>query len=173
MYLSDPKTDQATMWSAHDGVLHLVGKPNGYLRTEKIFSDYHLHVEWRWAADAVKNSNSGVFVDVSGPDVIWPTGVECQLAVGNAGQLVGTNIALPGAPVSNNKPRAPRLEASSEKPFGEWNTYEIYCRGDTIEVFVNGIRQNHVEKVSATSGAIGLQMEGYPVDFRNLWLEPL
>ena len=62
---------------------------------------------------------------------------------------------------------------SSEKPFGEWNTYEITCRGDTLEVFVNGVRQNFLEDLPVTEGAIGLQMEGHPVEFRNVWLEPL
>ena len=173
IFLNDAAIAPATIWSVADGVLRLAGKPNGYLRTEKTFSNYRLHVEWRWPAGADAKSNSGVFVDVSGADVIWPQGVECQLQAGNAGQLVGTGIELPGAPVSNKKPRAPKLAAASEKPFGEWNTYDITCRSDTIEVEVNGVRQNRVEKVSATAGGIGLQMEGYPVEFRNLWLEPL
>lgn len=172
MFLKEP-ADKSTLWSATDGVLRLVGKPFGYLRTEKTFTNYHLHVEWHWPADANPKSNSGVFVHVHGADAIWPPGIECQLASGNAGQLIGTDVAMPGVPVSNNKPRAAKLAASSEKPFGEWNTYEIYCRGDTVEVTVNGVKQNHVEKISVTAGAIGLQMEGYPVEFRNVWLEPL
>ena len=173
IFLNDPAVEPRTIWSVTDGVLHLVGKPNGYLHTEQTFSNYRLHVEWRWPAGADPRSNSGVFVHVGGPDAIWPPGVECQLQAGNAGQLVGTGVDLPGAPVSNKKPRAPKLAAASEKPFGEWNTYDIICRGDIIEVSVNGVRQNHVEKVSVKSGGIGLQMEGYPVDFRNLWLQPL
>jgi hypothetical protein len=173
LYTKDPVANPGSLWSAHGGVLSLVGTPNGYLRTVKKFSDYHLHVEWRWPFGAAAKSNSGVFVHVHGGDAIWPPGVECQLQAGNAGQLVGTGVDLPGAPVSNNKPRAPKLAAASEKPFGEWNVYEIYCRDDTIEVFVNGVRQNKVEKVSVKSGAIGLQMEGFPVDFRDLWLEKL
>jgi hypothetical protein len=173
IYLSDAAVVPRSVWSVEDGVLRLAGKPNGYVYTEKSFSNYHLHAEWRWPVGAAPKSNSGVFVHVSGPEVIWPKGVECQLEAGNAGQLVGTSVDLPGAPIINKKPRAPRLADSSEKPFGEWNTYEIYCRGDTIEVFVNGVRQNQVDKVSVSSGAIGLQMEGYPVEFRNIWLQPL
>ena len=172
MFLKEP-ADQATLWSFSDGVLHFVGKPNGYIRSEKTFSNYHLHVEWRWPADGNPKSNSGVFVHVHGPDAIWPGGVECQLAAGNAGQLIGTDVAMPGVTVTNNKPRAAKLAASSEKPFGEWNTYEIFCRGDSLEVSVNGVKQNRVEKISVTSGAIALQMEGYPVEFRNVWLEKL
>jgi len=172
--------DPNSIWSVTDGALNVVGNPKGYLRTEKTYANYHLHVEWCWPAGAPANSNSGVFVDVSGPDIVWPQGIECQLAAGNAGQLVGTNITIPGAPFISNKYRAPKLAESSEKPIGEWNTYDIYCRGDSIEVSVNGIHQNRIEKMTATnggapitSGAIGLQMEGYRVLFRNIWLEPL
>jgi hypothetical protein len=173
MFLKEPVADQAALWSFADGVLRFAGKPYGYIRTEKSFSKYRLHVEWRWPADANPKSNSGVFVHVHGPDAIWPGGVECQLAAGNAGQFIGTDVQMPGVPVTNNKPRAPKLAASSENPFGEWNTYDITCRGDSIEVLVNGVKQNRVEKISLTAGAIALQMEGYPIEFRHVWLEPL
>jgi hypothetical protein len=173
IFVRTPVPDPKTLWSVADGVLHLVGQPNGYIRTEKTFSNYHLHVEWRWPADGSTKSNSGVFVHVRGPDAIWPAGIECQLASGNAGQLIGTDVTLPGAPIINKKPRATRLATSSEKSLGEWNAYDIVCRGDTLDVLVNGVRQNHADKISVTSGAICLQMEGYPVEFRNVWLEPV
>jgi len=65
------------------------------------------------------------------------------------------------------------LADTSEQPLGEWNTYEIFARGDTIEVFVNGVRQNLVEKLPVVKGAIALQMEGFPIEFRRVWLDPL
>ena len=49
----------------------------------------------------------------------------------------------------------------------------VLCRGDTIEIAVNGVHRNRIEKLSSTSGGIGLQLEGTPVEFRNIWLEPL
>lgn len=155
------------------GEIHLASKLSGYLVTEKVFSNYHLHVEWRWPKNAPANANSGVLVHLNKPDAIWPTCFECQLKTGNAGQVVGMGLDIPAAPMVTNRKRAPRFAESSEKPFGEWNTYEIYCRGDTIEVFVNGVRQNKVEKLPVSAGAIGLQLEGFDVDFRNVWLAPL
>ena len=95
------------------------------------------------------------------------------MKTGNAGQIVGMGLDIPDAPLLSNRKRAPRLADPSEKPLGEWNTYEIYCRGATIEVFVNGTRQNRVEKLPVSTGRIALQLEGYPIEFRNLWLEPL
>lgn len=172
-HVNDATLAAADVCRMSDGVLHLATKASGYLRTEKTFSNYHLHVEWRWPHDAPAGSNSGVLLHVHGPDAVWPLCFEAQLKTGNAGQIVGLGLDIPGAPLQNKRKRAPRLADSSEKPPGEWNTYEIFCRGDTIEVFVNGVRQNRVGQLPVGAGAIALQLEGYPVDFRNVWLEPL
>lgn len=172
IYLGDPAVDHASAWSVKDGVLQLHTKASGYAKTEKSYSNYHLHVEWRWPKDAPANTNSGVLVHMHGPDAVWALCFECQLKTGNAGQIVGMGLDIPAAPMQQNRKRAPKFAESSEKPLGEWNTYEIYCRADTIEVFVNGVRQNKVEKLPSTEGAIALQMEGYPIEFRNVWLEP-
>ena len=107
------------------------------------------------------------------PDAVWPLCFECQLKTGNAGQVVGLGLDIPDAPMQNNRKRAPRLAEPSEKPPGEWNTYEIFCRGDTIECSVNGVPQNRVGKLPVSAGAIALQLEGFPIEFRNVWLEPL
>lgn len=173
VFLGDGSVAPASVWSASGGVLRFETKASGYLRTEGSFSNYHLHVEWRWPRDAAENSNSGVMVHVQGQDAVWPASFEAQLRAGNAGQIVGIGLDIPTAPMLNNRKRAPRLAEPSEKPFGEWNSYEIYCRGATIELFVNGVRQNYVDQLPVSSGAIALQMEGFPVEFREVWLTPL
>jgi hypothetical protein len=173
IYIGTAGVDAGTVWSARDGVLRFDTKASGYAKTDQNFSDYHLHVEWRWPKDAAPNSNSGVLVHLHGPDAIWPLCFECQLKTGNAGQVVGMGLDIPAAPLQNNRKRAPRLAAVSEKPLGEWNSYDITCRGATIEAFVNGVRQNFVGDLPAASGSIALQMEGYPIEFRNVWLESL
>jgi hypothetical protein len=161
----------ATVAAVTNGALHINGKPMGYLRTEATYSNYHLHVEWRWL-DNVTNDNSGVFVHMNKPDAIWPVSVECQLKVGAAGELVGQGGVDFTAPLINKKKRA-KITTPTEKPMGQWNSYDIFCFNDVIETYVNKVRQNHIEKVTVTSGGIGLQFEGYPADFRNIWLAPI
>ena len=174
LFLNDPAVAPDSVWRVAGDTLRLETKASGYLKTEKYFANYHLHVEWRWTAgDIPANSNSGVLVHVHGADAVWPRCFECQLKNGNAGQVVGLGLDIPDAPLVNNRKRAPRLADPSERPPGEWNTYEIYCRGDTIECSVNGVRQNHVGKLPVSAGAIALQLEGFPIEFRQVWLESL
>jgi hypothetical protein len=173
IFLGDATADAKSVWSVQDGALHFDTKASGYAKTEKEYSNYHLHVEWRWPKEAPANSNSGVMLHTHGPDTVWPLCFEAQLKNQNAGQVVGMGLDIPAAPLLQNRKRAPRLAEPSEKPLGEWNAYEIYCRGDTIEVFVNGTRQNRVDQLPVRAGTIALQMEGYPIEFRNVWLESL
>jgi hypothetical protein len=35
------------------------------------------------------------------------------------------------------------------------------------------VRQNRVVSLPQGAGHIALQMEGFPIEFRNVWLEPL
>jgi hypothetical protein len=181
VFLQDPKVDPNTVWSAAGGVLRLTGKPYGYLRTTRDYGGFHLHAEWRYPEGSGPNSNSGVFVLVHGPNAIWPQGIECQLRVGESGQMIGTEVVLPGAPFLKAKWRAPALHPPVEHPIGQWNAYDIFCRDQIVEVWVNSVLQNRFTGVTFKSdptlhflrGAILLQLEGAPIEFRNIWLDPL
>jgi hypothetical protein len=96
----------------------------------------------------------------------------------NAGDfwlIGGTYITVDGKTIkSTGRPtHVPKKEDSSERPPGEWNTYEILCQGDTIRCYVNGVLQNEGTSASETSGKICLQSEGSPIEFRNIYIESL
>lgn len=170
-----PPTD-AKVWSVQDGVIHCEGKPSGYLRTNKDYADYQLHLEWRWVG---KPTNSGVLLHKTGPDVLWPTSVEAQVMHENAGDFYLINLSsliVNGkqlGPVVKPYLRAKKLAPSSENPPGEWNRYDIVCEGDSIRLTVNGVLQNKGTGAKPSSGAICLQSEGSPIQFRNIYLKPL
>jgi len=67
----------------------------------------------------------------------------------------------------------PKKQQSSEKSAGQWNTYEIHCEKDTIRCYVNGVLQNEGTTATLTAGWICLQSEGSPIEFRNIYIEPL
>src|SRR5262249_23070087 len=81
--------DPDKTWTVRDGVNVCNGRANGYLITDKEYGDFVLRVQWRWGENAPARGgrNSGVFVWVTGPDKIWPKGVEAQLFSGSAGDI--------------------------------------------------------------------------------------
>jgi hypothetical protein len=169
-HLKDPAVDPAKVFTVQNGVIHITGDPFGYMRTKESYSDYKLHVEWRYP---VELSNSGVFVHAQGVDTIWLKCIECQLKAGGAGDFVCMN----GSDMDERKDKSNRvvkkLTESNEKPVGEWNTMEVTCKANTIEVVVNGVIQNKGTNLNISSGSICLQSEGKAIEFRNVFLTPL
>ena len=177
LYLEDPDVDVLQVWTVKDGVLRCQGTPNGYMRTTKKYSDYKLHVEWRWPAEP---TNSGVLMLASGPEKIWIRSIEAQLAAGSAGDiiLIGQGVALTvdGKRLQDESAQYIAIDKknpSSEKPPGEWNSYDIICTRDLIKLYVNGVLQNQGTNPSESAGWICLQSEGSPIEFRNVYIEPL
>ena len=68
-------------------------------------------------------------------------------------------------------PIVKKANPSSEKPAGEWNEANIYCKDGVITVFVNGVYQNTGTNKNK-SGHIGLQSEGKDIQFRNVTITP-
>ena len=177
IYVEDPTINPEDFFYVNDGMIETVGVPNGYLRTKKEYSDYHLHIEWRYPDEPV---NSGVFLHTTGPDMIWPAHYQGQLKYQNAGDFIVHGVGVRATIrdttyVSSDtlKPLIPKEHPTNEKPAGEWNSYDITCNGSTIELRVNGLLQNTATNCSLTRGGIGLQAEGCRIQFKNLWVEPL
>ena len=172
VYLKDADADPKNVWKVTDGAISCTGNPTGFLRTKAEYSDYKLVLEWRWPE---KPGNSGVLLHMSGEEKIWPLCMEAQLMHKRAGDFVGMgytfneNKAKKGGFISYT----PHMSDPSEKELGDWNKYEITCKGDTIEATINGQLQNKATGVNISKGYIGLQSEGVPIMFRNIKLTPL
>ncbi|NBV79470.1 MAG: DUF1080 domain-containing protein, partial [Verrucomicrobia bacterium] len=140
-----PEETSKETWSIKDGILSCVGKPNGFLRTEKSYKQYRFTVEWRFT----KPGNTGVVVHMTPPDAIWPKSIECQGMHKNQGDFYFWNGAtLTGGTElkdkKTGKTRGYRLgkQADAEKPAGEWNTFTTVCDGNTVTILVNGKEVN-------------------------------
>jgi len=174
-HLEKPGVRMEDVWSVRDGVLVCQGRPAGYLITKKNdFANYELTLEWRWPE---RGGNNGVLVHVTEPGAlgVWPKSLEVQLASGDAGDfwVIGTTIEIDAPEGRIDGRRHKNLSDGDEKPLGEWNKMKILCRGDEVLVYVNGKLVNHAKKVSQTKGAIALQSEGTPIEFRNIRLKEL
>jgi hypothetical protein len=165
-YLKDG-SEAAKVWSVQDGILRCVGEPWGYLRTAKTWRDFRLTVEWRFT----KSGNTGVFVHVNGEDKIWPCLFEAQGMHGQQGAVV-----FLGGSKAAEKPAKGALKRTvedAEKPLGEWNTYEVVCKGDTVTISLNGKEMNRISGCEPSSGAVALQSEGGAWEARKVVIEPL
>ena len=179
IFIPDTTADPNEVFRVEDGIIKVSGLPFGYIRTKESYSDYKLHLEWRWT-DAPKNS--GVLLHTRGADLLFPHCVEAQLKNQQAGDII---LMGKGAGLTANETKymvesdtnrylpVLKFEESSEKPAGEWNSYDITCEGTNIEIIVNGVLQNRASELTLTSGQISLQSEGGPIEFRNIKLTPL
>lgn len=166
------------IWRVEDGVIYCRGHVNGYLLTEDEYENYILRLEWRWGDEVARGRNSGVFVHTVGENKIWPKAVEAQLMANHAGDFWLVDGAKLTIDESRRDPNSARHyfrmdKGDVEKPLGEWNQYEIICRGDRIELVVNGTLVNVGTNSELTRGRILLQSEGAEIHFRNIELEHL
>ncbi|MCC2972337.1 DUF1080 domain-containing protein [Massilia sp. IC2-476] len=175
--VTTPAADAAALWSRDAaGVIHLAGKPSGFIATRASYANYRMHLEWRWPG---KPGNAGVLLHVaSGPrDGVWPLSIQVQTKHGFAGDV----LPMAGASFAETLTSAPgaypaikgRLGANSERPAGEWNSADILSRDGVIEVTVNGVPQNRVTAADPRAGRIGFQLEGAPYELRNIRITPL
>jgi hypothetical protein len=172
-HLADPDVKMEDVWQVENGLLTCRGQPSGYLITEQDdFKDYVLTLQWRWHTG--RGGNNGVLVHCSTPEAlgVWCKSVEVQLAHENAGDLwiIGTTLNVPNEELRRRDRRYINLTDNSEKPLGQWNQIEITCRGDEIIVKVNDELTNHATNLSDTQGAIALQSEGTPIQYRDIRL---
>ena len=78
---------------------------------------------------------------------------------------------IKGAPKRFNLSK--QQPASRVKPAGEWNTFEITCRGKDMTLWVNGAVTNQWHECEVKKGYVGLEAEGCRIEFRNVKVKSL
>ena len=155
----------ASTFSVENEMIHITGQPFGYARTEKKYSNYLLHLEWRWAGP--RGVDGGVFNYLQDGDKVWPQGVQLQMTPKDMGMLMG---GIPIEGIEGPFYRKERIVAESpEKPVGEWNEMEFLCKDGQIKCWLNGVLINEAV-CDVTDGYIAVQSEGGSMDFRNIYL---
>jgi hypothetical protein len=77
-------------------------------------------------------------------------------------------------PVAGKAQRVNLLDKMTEnrvKPAGEWNVYEVRAVGKTLALWVNGAVVITYTECEVPRGFVGLEAEGYRIEFRNLKLK--
>ena len=180
----DVNTSEDT-WKAVNGELHCTGKPLGVIRSEKMYENFILEIEWKHMK---KKGNSGVFLwcdAIPGRNRL-PSGMEVQMLELDwinrkngktadpsyiSGELFGAGKlkAVPGNP----RPSQPKGPRSMSKEFrckgaGEWNKYIIVAVDGSVNLCINGKFVNSIHKSTKKKGYLCLESEGSEIHFRNI-----
>ncbi len=165
-------------WEVKDGMIvgtDVHDQPNGFLCTEKDYSDFILELEVsidtlmnnsgvqfrsRSTADYLNGRVHGYQMEVDPKPQRWSGSIYDE--GGRRGWLYTTELNVPGKTAFKNN---------------QWNKYRIECFGTTIRTWVNNIPISHLIDAESTKGFIGLQLHannptdppgGNQVRFRNI-----
>jgi Domain of Unknown Function (DUF1080)/FKBP-type peptidyl-prolyl cis-trans isomerase len=170
-----------TAWKPDGPILACMKEGGGWLRTNAIYSDFVLKVDWRIPPDG----NSGVGLRFPPKGDPAHVGMEIQILDDNA-EVYKKMHLVPAQHTGGIYYQAPAKQGAA-KPPGEWNTYEITCLGPRVKVVLNGQVVNDVNIDEFTKGAgghkaladrpkigfVGLQSHQTRVDFKNIEIKDL
>jgi hypothetical protein len=163
------KLNPQSQWSMEEATGYLVcegDKGHEWLRYDKEVGDFILHVEFRYTpvTTGKKSYNSGVYARNSKDATVWH---QAQIGGGSGGYLFGETL---------KDGKLSRFNLSKEadkrvKPAGEWNAIEITCKGKDMSLWVNGGVTCTLHDCEVARGYVGLEAEGYRIEFRNVKLK--
>ena len=168
-------------WSVRDGVILSSGKPICELRTDRMYENFILELEYRHLEPG---GNAGLFI---WGDALTTRGqpfvraIEVQILDGRNTEWYtshGDVFAIHGAKLTPDRPhpRGAMRSLPSERrarPAGEWNHYRVTARDGTVKLAVNGKEVSGGTDISPRKGYIHLESEGGVVEYRNLRIKEL
>lgn len=176
-----PVNTAPSTWSVKDGMLICSGQPTGELRTDRMYQNFVMELEWR---HMVPRGNAGVFVwadDITARGVPFHRSIEVQVlenAYGNTRSHTthGDIFPIHGAkmvPINGRGGSRAFPTESRSKPSPEWNHYRITCNDGDISLAVNGKVVTRGRECIPRKGYICLESEGGIVHYRNIRIRPL
>ncbi len=176
-----PVNTAPSTWTVEDGLLICSGKPMGELRTDRMYQNFILELEWR---HMVPEGNAGVFVwadDITARGVPFHRSIEVQVlenAYGNTESHTthGDIFPIHGATMTPVNGRGGERAFPTEhraKPSPEWNHYRITANDGSISLEVNGKLVTQGTDASPRKGYICLESEGGVVHYRNIRIQEL
>jgi hypothetical protein len=170
------KDGKIESWKADGDVLACVAGGGGWLTTDKEYGDFILKVDWKIPA----GGNSGVGIRYPEKGDPAHAGMEIQVLDDDAPQYKNLNPAQYSGGIYYQV--APNKEKKKLNPPGEWNSYEITCKGALVIIKLNGVEivRADVDKETEGKGGhkplsqrprkgfIGLQSHGSRVEFKNV-----
>ena len=157
-------------WSVENGELVNDGK-GLYLTTNKDYADFELHLEYK----TVPRADSGIYLRGCPQVQIWDSTEKGKFKLGadkGSGGLWNNSKGAPGKDPSKKM----------DKPFGEWNKFEITMIGERVTVIMNGekvvdnaVMENFFDRKNPIfeKGPIQLQTHGGEIRWRNVFIREI
>ncbi|MBN2329723.1 MAG: DUF1080 domain-containing protein [Candidatus Omnitrophica bacterium] len=160
-------------WTVRDEMIVCTGIPTGVLRTERMYENYILELEYKHMKE---RGNAGLFLhswDITALGQPFTRSIECQVMDGNGGDV----FAIHGAQMTPDKPHPKGWNMRSlpvefrQNPAGEWNHYRIVSRDGSVALALNGKVVTRGYHCAPRKGYICLESEGSEVYFRNIRIQ--
>ncbi|MEE2614005.1 MAG: DUF1080 domain-containing protein [Verrucomicrobiota bacterium] len=176
-----PVNTAPSTWLIEDNMLICSGKPIGELRTERMYQNFIMEVEWRHMKP---KGNAGIFVwadDITARGQPFHRGVEVQVlenAYGNTRGYTthGDIFPIHGAtmtPVNGRGGSRAFPVENRSRPSPDWNHYRIVCNDGAISLAVNGKVVTKGKNANPRKGYICIESEGGVVHYRNMKIKEL
>lgn len=165
----DKPLSSEAQWKAGDGLLVCEGNGgHDWLRYDRELQDFIFHVEFRYTkTEGNPRYNSGIFVRNDAEGKIWH---QAQIGSLAGGYLFGVS-PVNGTPQRFNLSK--EMKETRVKEAGEWNTIEVRAQGRSILVWANGAPVSEYTACEVSKGYVGLEGEGFRIEFRNLKIKEL
>jgi hypothetical protein len=139
------------------------------LLLDREIGDGVFHLEFCYTKIEGKTGyNSGAYVRNSKDGAIWH---QAQFGDAKDGFLFGETPNPAGQKKWFHLGK--QVKDNRVKPAGEWNTLEITAVGKVLTLWVNGAVTSQFEDCGQAKGYVGLEGEGYRIEFRNLKVKSL
>jgi sialate O-acetylesterase len=170
----------AASGAGDEPVIACTGVPTGLLRTDAMYENFILELEWRHLEPG---GNAGLFVwsdALTARGQPFTRSLEVQVMDGAEGDWYtsdGDIFPIHGATMTPENPRGngnrafPTERRMRTSP--EWNHYRVECSSGDIALAVNGKVVTRGKAASPRKGYICLESEGSPVEFRAIRIKEL
>lgn len=153
-------------WVVENGVLRYTGGGNGWLRTNRTYTDFSAVLMWRYTEPGTgQNNDSGFFLKARPGDNgnPWPNSPQLNMGPGqNFGTISGT--------------QGSRARFDLIRP-NDWNVYQVTVNDGIATLAINGqvAWDAAVQQGGSLSGPgyLGIQAEGRPFEIMGFWVRPL
>ncbi|MCB1098873.1 MAG: DUF1080 domain-containing protein [Verrucomicrobiales bacterium] len=172
-----------------NGEIHLTADKKFFLVTEKDYGDFVFEAEinlpegkansgFMFRCHVEKNKVYGYQAEVDGSERRWSGGLydEGRRKWLMPGKDATTNVEGKAKTREEGMAHFAKEEVKGALKRTDWNKYRIVCKGDHIQIFVNGVLTTDVYDSTDRKGPIGIQHhgeKGQTYKFRNLRIKEL